>query len=89
MIPSHLHIPRQFQSKRDTELEGEELLLAVTRDTMYLLELANILRTGLEQAVQRATQCIMGSTSDLDEEQATDMLSSFTTPTNIVEIFQK
>ena len=89
VIPSHLHIPSQFQSQRDTKLVGEELLLAVTRDTMYLLQLANILRTGLDQAVRRATQCIMRSTSTLDDEQANDMLSSFTTPTDIAEIFQK
>ena len=89
VIPSHLHIPRQFQSKRDTELVGEELLVAVTRDTMYLLQLANILRTGLDQAVRRATQCIMRSTSTLAEEQANELLSSFTTPTDIAEIFQK
>ena len=83
----YLHIPKKFQSLRDTVLEGEELLMAASRDSMYLLELANILRTGLDEAVKRATQCIMESTSSLDEEQARDMLSTFTASTNIAETF--
>ena len=61
--------------------------MAASRDSMYLLELANILRTGLDVAVKRATQCIMESTSSLDEEQARDMFSTFTASTNIAETF--
>ena len=72
MVANHLHIPRRFQSEPE-ELEGEELLMAVARDSMYLLELANILKTGLDHAVKRVTQSIMESTS------------TFTAPTNIVQ----
>ena len=88
VLPNHLHIPRKFQSKL-VELEGEELLMAVARDSMYLLELANILKTGLDYAVKRATQCIMESIVSMErEQQVSDILSTFTAPTNLAEIFQ-
>ena len=79
--PDHLHIPRKFQSKL-VELEGEELLMAVARDSMYLLELANILRTGLEESVKRVTQTIM------KQQRVTDIMSTFTTPSNMAEILK-
>ena len=81
MVANHLHIPRRFQSEPE-ELEGEELLMAVARDSMYLLELANILKTGLDDTVKRATQCIMKSTI------TSDISSTSTVPRNIAEIFQ-
>ena len=80
--PDHLHIPRKFQSKPDPELEGEELLMAVARDSMYVLELANILRTGLEESVKRVTQTIM------KQQRVTDIMSTFTTPSNMAEILK-
>ena len=83
VVANHLHIPRKFQSE-PKEPEGEELLMAVARDSMYLLELANILKTGLDHATRRVTQSIMESTISL---QATDILATFTAPTNIVEMF--
>ena len=88
VVPNHLHIPKEFQSKGETELEGEELLMAVARDSMYLLQLASMLRTGLEHTVKRVTQSVMESTVSLDWEQNSDVLSTFTVPANISEIFQ-
>ena len=61
VVANHLHIPRKFQSELE-ELEGDELMRAVARDSMYLLELANILKTGLDHATKRVTQSIMEST---------------------------
>ena len=84
VLPDHLHIPRKFQSKPE-ELEGEELLMAAARDSMYLLELANILKTGLDSAAKRATECIMKSSIT---QEASDIFSTFTAPSNIPEIFQ-
>ena len=45
----------------------EELLMAAARETIYLLELSNILRVGLELPVRTLTEIIMEIS--LDEEQ--------------------
>ena len=84
MVPDHLHIPRKFQSKPDPELDGEELLMAVAMDSLYLLELANILRTGLEESVKRVTQTIMKQ----EQHRVTDIMSTFTTLSNMAEILK-
>ena len=85
VVPNHLHIPKKFQSKGETELEGELLLMAVARDSMYLLQLANMIRTGLEHAARRVTQSVMKSTVSRVRDQTSDI---FTVPAYISEIFQ-